>query len=497
MRIDQLALLFALVIMANIVVLVALEVPSLRRLRKSTTSDGGQMIESGTTGAPTQFGDTGPTPMEAGLYQRVVRVVSFLFIGSVLVIETVAGSQRIGVYVVCAVGVFMIVLLQDVLPAGRLGRWRLPLEAAAAVVFLTLLMLLTGGQDSAYFFGYILLLGAGSLWAAGVGPVVLALATSVSYLAAVVLASGPALREPEVVGRVAFNLVALALVTYIASVIGREQRRAREEALRLSRFDPMTTLHSRSYFEAAVQQEILRASRTGRGFALVMIDLDGLKAANDRFGHDSGDRLLKAVAEVMRGDIRATDIAARYGGDEFVLMLPETDLSGALRVADKVRVDISRLALPHNGAMIRTSASIGVVTFPEDGRTSVELMRRADLAMYEAKRRGRDQVVRYAREPALPVESGADLGPTGQAQWVPRTDRPAPRNDVAARNGGASPHDSPPRNDGGTRQDGAQRQADQRPGQPTRVSAPAGIRAAPSRGDVPPESPFPAPWERR
>jgi diguanylate cyclase (GGDEF)-like protein len=470
-RIDQLALLFALVIMANIVVLVALEVPSLRRLRRSAI-DASPMTDPNSS-SPIALGEAGATPMAEGLYQRVVRVVSFLFIGSVMVIETVAGGQHIGVYVVCAIGLFMIVLLQDVLPAGRLGRWRLPLEAAAAVVFLTLLMLLTGGQESAYFFGYILLLGAGSLWASGVGPVVLALVTSVAYLVAVLIASGDALDSPEVIGRVAFNLVALALVTYIASVIGREQRRAREEALRLSRFDAMTALHSRSYYESSVEQEILRASRTGRGFALVMIDLDGLKAANDRFGHDSGDRLLKAVAEVMRGDIRATDVAARYGGDEFVLMLPETDLSGALRVADKVRVDISRLALPHNGALIRTSASIGVVTFPEDGRTSVELMRRADLAMYEAKRRGRDQVVRYAREPAIPVESGAESGPQGQAQWTPRTDLPPPRHANPA------PQTTGP------------------PAYPDRTPVPVGVRPGPVPADIPPETTRPAPWEVR
>jgi diguanylate cyclase (GGDEF)-like protein len=134
-----------------------------------------------------------------------------------------------------------------------------------------------------------------------------------------------------------------------------------------------------------------------------MVDLDGLKAANDRFGHDWGDNLLRAVADAMRGDIRITDVAARFGGDEFVLLLPETDLSGAILVAEKVRVDIARIALPHNGAVVRTTASIGIVSFPDDGRTSAELMRRADIAMYEAKRRGRDQIVRFARESAPPA----------------------------------------------------------------------------------------------
>jgi diguanylate cyclase (GGDEF)-like protein len=159
-----------------------------------------------------------------------------------------------------------------------------------------------------------------------------------------------------------------------------------------------------------------------------MLDLDGLKAANDRFGHDSGDRLLQAVAEILRGDVRVTDVAARYAGDEFVLLLPETDLAGALRVAEKVRVDISRLALPHNGSLIRTSASIGVVSYPDDGRTFAELMRRADLAMYEAKRRGRDQIVHYMRETtmAAPPPARATAAPAvppqspGPAPWERR-----------------------------------------------------------------------------
>ncbi len=197
----------------------------------------------------------------------------------------------------------------------------------------------------------------------------------------------------------------MGLATYVAWVFGREQRRARDDALRLSRFDSLTSLYSRSFFTSNVEREIPRAARSGRPFALMMLDLDGLKAANDRFGHEWGDRLLQAVADVLRGDVRVTDVAARYAGDEFVLLLPETDISGALRVAEKIRVDIARLALPHNGSLIRTSASIGLVTYPDDGRTWAELMRRADLAMYEAKRRGRDQIVHYARAGAAGAPS--------------------------------------------------------------------------------------------
>jgi len=367
--------------------------------------------------------------MSTALYQRVVRVVSYLFIAAIAATVTLTGGpSQAPVYVLLVVGIVLLVLFQDLLPTSSLTRWRMPLETGGTIAFLTALVILTGGLQSPYFFGYILLLGAGSLWATGFGPPILAAVTAVAYLFAVAVSSGPQLFTAEAIGRVAFNVVTLGLVTYVAWVIGREQRRAREEALRLSRFDALTGLHSRAFFTATVEREIPRAARTGRPFAMLMFDLDGLKAANDRFGHESGDRLLQEVADILRGDIRVTDVAARYAGDEFVLLLPETDLAGALRVAEKVRVDIARFALPHNGSLIRTSASIGLVTYPEDGRTWAELMRRADLAMYEAKRRGRDQIVHYARVSAPPVAfpSAPQRSVNAREQIAPESPRPAP-----------------------------------------------------------------------
>jgi len=363
----------------------------------------------------------GSSGLPAGLYQRMTRVVSFMFIGSAMAIVALTGApDAAAIVVLLAFGLILIELFQDVLPAAALGSMRLPIEASIVLIFLTVLVAMTGGHDSPYFFGYILLVGAAALSTSDMGAAVLAVVSSIAYILAVFVASGPATLLPADFGLVAFNLVSISLVMYVASVIGREQRRAREEALRLSRFDSLTGLHSRDYFMAELEQEILRATRTGRPFAVSMMDLDGLKAANDRFGHDWGDHLLKAVADVLKGDVRVTDVAARYGGDEFALMLPETDLSGATLVAEKVRVDISRIALPHNGAVVRTSASLGIVTFPEDGRTSAELMRRADLAMYEAKRRGRDQIVRFARDANAPAPSaGPRIHSTGQQPQQP------------------------------------------------------------------------------
>ncbi len=332
-------------------------------------------------------------------YVRVTRITSYIFLIAALAIVTLfGGATQSTVYALLALGLFLAVFFQDILPTQLLGRWRVPLEVVLALGYLTVLVYLTGGRTSPYFFGYALLLFAGALLADGLWPAVLMLATAAAYLAGVLVAPDSLPLDQAAVGVVSFNVIAFSLVAYVASAIGREQRRAREEALRLSRSDALTGLPNRAHFQAQIEQEILRASRTGRPFGLLMVDLDGLKAANDRFGHASGDQLIQAVADVLRGDTRAIDLAARYAGDEFVLLLPETDLAGALQVAEKVRVDIARLALPHDGALIRTSASIGLVTYPDDGRAASELVRRADMAMYEAKRRGKDQIVRYARQ---------------------------------------------------------------------------------------------------
>lgn len=470
MPIDQLALLFLVVIAANLLVLLALQLP--RRGRRAEGDLGLQPLP-----APPNDGQgdlphllSGASALPVAVYQRVVRVASLVFIVAAMVVVVLTASGSVThVVVFLALGAIVTVLFQDVLPVGSLGAWRQPLEAAVAIVFLTALLVQTGGHSSPFFFGYILLLGAASVWASGIGPPIMAASISAAYLFGVLLPAGAQQMTTADVGRIAFNLVALALVAYVSAIVGREQRRAREDALRLSRHDSLTGLYSRDYFQAQIEQELLRAARSGRSFALVMFDLDGLKAANDRFGHASGDMLLRAVADTLRGDIRITDVAARYGGDEFVLLLPETDLSGAMLVADKVRIDIGRLALPHNGLVVRTSASIGLVTYPEDGRTSTELMRRADLAMYEAKRRGRDQVVRFARETKVAMAVGFQGGPTapsGTGTRAARADEPATTAPLA------TPQEVPP------------------------TTPPPILPTLPPPPDnVPPQSPGRAPWE--
>jgi diguanylate cyclase (GGDEF)-like protein len=301
-----------------------------------------------------------------------------------------------------AAGLFVLVV-HDLLPAGALGTAKFVLEGSVAVTFATLLVVLTGREASPFFFTFPLIVGGAALVVSPRVTFGLASAASVAYIIAIAPPGAGGL-PPQTVAIVGINITALILLAYVAMVIAREQRRARDAAIRLSTIDNLTGLFNRTFFFAAVEREIARSARSGRGFCLLMMDLDELKQINDRHGHFFGDRVLRGVGEVIRSGGRRIDTAARYGGDEFVVLLPETDPSGAYVLAEKIRLGVADLRVDVAGSLIQPSISIGVVSYPDDGRTSDELMITADNSMYRSKRSGKNRVT------GVPVMDAAAAG---------------------------------------------------------------------------------------
>jgi diguanylate cyclase (GGDEF)-like protein len=143
-----------------------------------------------------------------------------------------------------------------------------------------------------------------------------------------------------------------------------------------------------------------------------MLDLDDLKAVNDRFGHIAGDQVLRSVADIVRGGVRKIDVAARYGGDEFVIMLPDTPARGALEVGERIRHAVESTPYVVDSSTVTCTVSIGVASFPQDGRSMEGLLARADSALYLAKKAGRNRVVQcepVAPRSAPPAEPGAQI----------------------------------------------------------------------------------------
>ena len=126
-----------------------------------------------------------------------------------------------------------------------------------------------------------------------------------------------------------------------------------------------------------------------------MIDSDNLKAVNDRHGHEAGNQLLKLVAKCIETELRHTDVLARYGGDEFVALLPEAPAARALEVAQRIIKAVATTPLEFEGKRIDTSVSIGLASYPEDGRSIDAIQGRADRAMYAAKEQGRGRAVKF------------------------------------------------------------------------------------------------------
>jgi diguanylate cyclase (GGDEF)-like protein len=158
--------------------------------------------------------------------------------------------------------------------------------------------------------------------------------------------------------------------------------------------DPLTGLFNRRYMEATLERELSRAERETRPLAVVLLDIDRFKAFNDTFGHEAGDAVLAALGGLLRGVLRAGDVACRYGGEEFVLILLAASLADAQRRAEEIREAIRTLHVFHAGRPLGAiSCSMGVAGFPEHGTAGSALLRAADAALYRAKREGRDQVV--------------------------------------------------------------------------------------------------------
>ncbi len=170
--------------------------------------------------------------------------------------------------------------------------------------------------------------------------------------------------------------------------------------------DPLTGLFNYRYFEQALQNEMQRSDRTGLPTALVMVDLDLFKQVNDRWGHEGGNKALQLAANVFRQELRVVDIVCRYGGEEFVLILPQTSLPMAVKVAQRVRATLQRSAVEFADTSFNITASLGVALYQAHDQQSFEtFVDSADQYLYQAKQQGRNQVCHADFAAVKPVTS--------------------------------------------------------------------------------------------
>ncbi|HYY33338.1 MAG TPA: diguanylate cyclase [Gaiellaceae bacterium] len=179
-----------------------------------------------------------------------------------------------------------------------------------------------------------------------------------------------------------------------------------------ARVDPKTGLFNARHFAAELREELSRANRFERPMSVIMADLDLLRDINNSYGHLAGDAVLKGIAEVFRRQLRHYDVPARFGGEEFAILLPETGAEQALEIAERIRRAVAEepFEIETSSEPIRATVSLGVAAYPKDGTDSNELIHQADLAVYRAKLQGRNRVLGASSEPLLMTgERGARL----------------------------------------------------------------------------------------
>jgi diguanylate cyclase (GGDEF)-like protein len=201
--------------------------------------------------------------------------------------------------------------------------------------------------------------------------------------------------------------LAVTLSEHLALALANFRLRAtlRERSTR----DELTTLFNRRYMEDSLDREIRRAIRDGQALGVLMLDLDHFKRLNDAFGHAAGDFALRLVGQFLQANVRAEDIACRFGGEEFVVILPKANAEDTRRRAEALRLGIRSLRAEHGGPTFPTlTMSIGVAAYPQHGATGESLLRAADEALYQAKGDGRDRVVVAGTREGRPITVGPE-----------------------------------------------------------------------------------------
>lgn len=258
---------------------------------------------------------------------------------------------------------------------------RIALGAAVMVAFITLIAMQTGGTASPMRNLYLLPVVLVAMTLAGRGAVVIFAGVALAYLS-VLVGDGPLPSMSGLLARLFGELGPYALVAYLTQALAGSILTARRRIEEMAERDALTGMLNLRTFRAILNREHRLRARGGRGtYGILVVDLDQLKALNDSHGHQTGNRAITTVAGAIQRAIRTSDTAARYGGDEFVVFLPEATPEVAESVAQRVRNNVYRSLFPVGERLQRVTVSVGVSTWPRDGAAQEDVVAAAELRM--------------------------------------------------------------------------------------------------------------------
>ena len=272
------------------------------------------------------------------------------------------------------------------------SRWKLAVETWVMIVFITWVLYHSGSLESPLLNLYLLTIVISALTLGTLSTLLEVALIAACYLFLWYTSSleSPIASGGGVTGFVT-QLAPMLLVAYITTMLSADMHGAMTRIKEISETDELTGIYNVRAFTALANHNHKQSIRYRQPYSIVMVDSDSLKGINDNFGHESGNQLLKLTVTCIQQGLRETDVLARYGGDEFVLMLPQTGTDGAFEVAERIRKAIASTPLNAQGSKVATTVSAGVATYPDHGRDLATIMNCADQALYVNKKGGRNR----------------------------------------------------------------------------------------------------------
>jgi diguanylate cyclase (GGDEF)-like protein len=278
-----------------------------------------------------------------------------------------------------------VLLFRYLRPFGKHTHFKLALEILVMLAFLTAVLVAAGGVHSPLLNLYLLPIVTAALALGKRAAALVVVAVCTCYPLIGVLTAGPDSLTRDFAIAAVGVLAPFVLVAFSTTLLVDNINTAKRRIRALSDRDELTTVYNMRAFARLAEQEHEAASRSDRPYAILMIDIEHLKAINDTYGHDAGSRAVKLVAEALVRLTRSTDLVARYGGDEFIVLLGGADKEVAEEVAQRIRNVVFATTLEVDVKIVRIKVNVGAATFPESGNNLQAVMAAADRLMYKDK----------------------------------------------------------------------------------------------------------------
>jgi len=271
-------------------------------------------------------------------------------------------------------------------------RWKLAIEVWVMTAYITCILWYTGKVDSPLLNLYLLVIICSGMTLGKLTTLlVLTLIASLYLMMGVTTLSSSPLTM-ELFSHMMTVFSPYLVIAYLTSMLSADLQFSKMMFKHLSETDEMTGLMNRRSFTKIIASEHAKSVRYNHAYSILMIDADGLKIINDEHGHEAGDKMIKTLAKTLENCMRETDSLARYGGDEFVVLLPESNRFQAGGAGERIRKAVANTSFDMGGNLIKATVSIGVSSYPEDADNTESVLNMADKALYNSKREGGNQV---------------------------------------------------------------------------------------------------------